>query len=129
MSRLTREDYAEMRRCNERPGASLAAKALEQMVLDRQKEEYFAKGGRICGVPVGTSAFVFSKPLRISIAEPVPKDTMGIKEAAKYCGVSRRCIGNHIVRGSGPVFIMANKARRFTKADLDAWMTLRKATA
>jgi len=118
-----------MRRCNERPGVSPSIKALEQMELDRQKKEYFARGGRICGVPVGTSAFVFSKPLRTSIAAPAPKDTMGIKEAAKYCGVSRRCIGNHIVRGSGPVFTMANKARRFTKADLDTWMASRRKAA
>jgi hypothetical protein len=55
VARMSREDFAEMRRSNNRAGHNLKTKAQEQSEIDRHKAEFFAKGGRIQGIPLGVS--------------------------------------------------------------------------
>lgn len=55
MARITRDDLAEMRRCNNRPCTNPQVKNKEQSDIERQKNEFLAKGGKIREIPIGAS--------------------------------------------------------------------------
>jgi len=104
---------------------------MEQIELDRQKAEYFARGGKICGVSPGVSGFCDDENVKSmgGRAEDKFKGTLGIKDAAKYCGVSIRCLGTHLAKGSGPAFTTIERQRRFVKSSLDSWMKKKRKAA
>ena len=50
-------------------------------------------------------------------------------EAAGYIGVKKSTLEAWRVRGNGPVFVKMNKAVRYRKEDLDAFINARKCTS
>lgn len=135
MSRMTRDDMAEMRRCNSRPAVVLSTKREEQAEIDRQKEVFFANGGRIQVIPTGVSgdsteqvrAFQASKGGKAHGMRL--KGTLGVEKAAAYLGVPQKAFSELVAAGLGPAPCTQGKLHRWVPADLDAWMAGKGAAA
>lgn len=129
MSRMTRDDLAEMRRCNARPGANLVTKAQEQAQIAQQTAEFIARGGRIQGIPVGASGDQSDRARSEQAGKggrtnsKRMRGTVGINRAAEYLGVPRDTFSDLVAAGLGPKCTNHGKLTRFTVADLNEWLT------
>jgi len=127
MSRLTREDFAEMRRCNERPGVPLSVKQQQHLELERQIAEFLANGGAIQRINIEDAQSEPQKTFAINLSIPAKqvekwkKEKVGITLAAEYLGISRTLLGKWCNDGTAPKYHVIDNKRWFLFVDLEAY--------
>jgi len=127
MSRLTRDDYIEMRRCNERPGIPLAVKQQQHLELERQISDFLARGGKIQQLGVEETQPEPQKTFSINLSIPAKqmekwkKEKVGITLAAEYLGISRTLLGKWCNAGTAPKHHVIDNKRWFLFVDLEAY--------
>lgn len=127
MSRLTREDFAEMCRCHQRPVVGISVQREKRLQLERETQEFLARGGQIRQIPAGESSERLGKTAAEMAAKggraysKITKGTLGVTAAAKLLGITRAALTRKVNLGEGPSYYMVGEQRRFLEADLVLW--------